>query len=678
MKKNKIYNIINNMMDYLMAFLLILSCGSVYDNINNVNLYISECFLIILFIRVLILIFKNVHNNKNIKKCIIFSLIYILYQTFYVIYHLNKRNVNNDIIVYVAKMIFTILLLILYYVLCEENKFKIILDKISKIVLFISIISLFFFILGSIFQLIKYTNLVEINFGKLRQIKSYFMVYFEAQATILFNKYTTRNCAIFCEAPMFSIVLLISLSYELFIKKDKKIVNIIIYYLTILSTISTTGIVVGAILGIIKIAQYIYIKIKNRKCNKIIYIISILLILIAIIVGVIAIKDKLKSPSFKIRMDDYLAGFKAWNDHKIMGNGYHNYEYVDQYTLIDRNIVGGQSNSLLNLLAEGGIWNLLVYFIPFIILTIKYIKNKDYNSLIFLLTLLVIFSTIIFTYTIMILNFVAYGWSKMLKKQEVEKKINKSNIKIYIVTHKKIKVPALDGYEIIQVGTKQNENLGYLRDNTGDNISIKNPNYCELTALYWMWKNSASNIIGLVHYRRYFFSNAYSKNINNILNEEEIEKIMQEYDIIIPKENFIYKYNIEEQYKSEHNIEDYIMCKKIIEQNTPEYLEAFDIVSKRKYFYPYNMFIMKKEKLNEYAEWLFSILFELEKNIDISQYSDYNKRVYGFLAERLFNVWLEKNNELKIKKNYVNNIESIPIIDNFKNMIKKIMIKNNE
>ena len=75
---------------------------------------------------------------------------------------------------------------------------------------------------------------------------------------------------------------------------------------------------------------------------------------------------------------------------------------------------------------------------------------------------------------------------------------------IYIAAHKKFNVPQLDNYAVLQVGAQGKENLGYLQDNTGDNISYKNPNFCELTGLYWIWKNCDDEYKGLVHYRRYF------------------------------------------------------------------------------------------------------------------------------------------------------------------------------
>ena len=87
------------------------------------------------------------------------------------------------------------------------------------------------------------------------------------------------------------------------------------------------------------------------------------------------------------------------------------------------------------------------------------------------------------------------------------------------------------------------------------------------------------------------------------------------------------------------------------------------------------MFIMDKKLFNEYAKWVFFILEELEKQVDISNYTDYNKRIYGFLSERLFNVWIEKHQELKINTLYANNVERKPWVDNVRNLKSKLLTK---
>ncbi len=229
------------------------------------------------------------------------------------------------------------------------------------------------------------------------------------------------------------------------------------------------------------------------------------------------------------------------------------------------------------------------------------------------------------------------------------------NINIYIATHKEFNVPNKDGYVPIQVGAKMNEPLPYIKDDTGNNISEKNKNYCELTALYWIWKNKKEDIVGLTHYRRYLYNNIFSIKENNLLSCKKIEKILNRYDMILPK-SLKMKNTIEEQYVHSHIVNDLRKCKPIIHEIYPEYEDDFEKVLKRKKMYAYNMFITKREYFEEYMEWLFNILSRLEKQIDISGYSEYNQRVYGFLAERLLNVWVEKN-KLKIKECVVYNTQ---------------------
>ena len=208
---------------------------------------------------------------------------------------------------------------------------------------------------------------------------------------------------------------------------------------------------------------------------------------------------------------------------------------------------------------------------------------------------------------------------------------------IYVVTHKKYNIPKMKGYIPIQVGASLHENLGYKVDSDGDNISDKNPNYCELTALYYMWKNLDDDIIGLTHYRRYFCDKMTSEPLKHILSYDTAKSLLKKYDVIVPYKMHRQGKTIREDYAEYHNVRDYDECGKIIKEFFPEYKRDFVKVSKSKDLYQFNMLITKKKYFDEYCNWLFTILFELEKRIDISDYDAYNSRIYGFLSERLFN-----------------------------------------
>lgn len=226
------------------------------------------------------------------------------------------------------------------------------------------------------------------------------------------------------------------------------------------------------------------------------------------------------------------------------------------------------------------------------------------------------------------------------------------DIKIIIATHKKYWMPVDDIYLPIHVGAERKTdnkgqplNLGYIKDNTGDNISNKNKNYCELTGLYWAWKNLNADYIGLAHYRRHFTLHPGRGNKKlKPVTKDELEPILAKHEVLLPKKrNYFIETNYS-QYAHAHQVIDLDTTRQIILEKYPEYIKAFDRSMKRTTGHRFNMFIMKRDKLDAYCEWLFDILFELERRLDISGYSDYDARVFGFISERLIDPWVEANN----------------------------------
>lgn len=223
------------------------------------------------------------------------------------------------------------------------------------------------------------------------------------------------------------------------------------------------------------------------------------------------------------------------------------------------------------------------------------------------------------------------------------------NIKVIVAAHKKYQMPENEMYIPVQVGAEGKEKIeGYTQDNTGDNISSKKPYFCELTGLYWAWKNLDADYKGLVHYRRYFtkakrIPKKEDEKFNIVLTKKEAEEILEKTDVILPKKRNYYIEDLYSHYKHTMYIEPLDETRKIIEEKYPEYLEEFDKLHKRTSAHVFNMFIMKKEILDEYCTWLFGILFELEKRIDASKYDSFHARFYGRVSERLLDVWINKN-----------------------------------
>lgn len=215
--------------------------------------------------------------------------------------------------------------------------------------------------------------------------------------------------------------------------------------------------------------------------------------------------------------------------------------------------------------------------------------------------------------------------------------------KIYVAMHKPYTVLEEPLYVPLQVGAaRQNAIFCKTCDDSGQNISEKNHSFCELTALYWMRYNSDAEVLGLVHYRRYFASKypTHRNKWENVLGGEELETLMQSVDLVLPrKRNYIIETTFS-HYAHAHHEKDLHAVRAVICEQCPRYLQAFDAVMRKRTGHRFNMFIMKREALHDYCDWLFPILFELEKRINTSDYDEYNKRVFGFIGERLLDVWL--------------------------------------
>jgi capsular biosynthesis protein len=243
-------------------------------------------------------------------------------------------------------------------------------------------------------------------------------------------------------------------------------------------------------------------------------------------------------------------------------------------------------------------------------------------------------------------------------------------VTIIIATHKKYQMPDDKMYMPVHVGaegkTDEKGNplyLGYVKDNTGENISKKNASFCELTGLYWAWKNLDSEYIGLAHYRRHFSLSKKTKNpFDNILSYRELYPLTKKYKVFVPKKRKYYIETLYSHYAHTHYAEHLDVTKRIISEKYPEYLASCEKIYKQRSGFMFNMMIMEKKLFNDYCGWLFDILFELEKRIGStsSELSFFQGRFYGRVSEIIFNVWLDyKISTGVIKKNDVKEIPCI-------------------
>ena len=228
--------------------------------------------------------------------------------------------------------------------------------------------------------------------------------------------------------------------------------------------------------------------------------------------------------------------------------------------------------------------------------------------------------------------------------------------RILVCCHKKDMMATKDPYFPIQLGREiNNSDLGIATDNTGENISSKNPHFCELTGIYWAWKNlNDTEVIGLCHYRRYFdfhdicqpfkpytiYPTTFFPSVDLSIPVEIINEVKAGRIILPRQEN--YPTSALTQFNDGHSSLDMQVVRDIIKKDFDDkYSRAFwKVLATNNKLSLCNMFIMNWSDFDNYCSWLFHILNKAEAAIDISDYSSYQKRLYGFLAERLLNVWV--------------------------------------
>ena len=217
-------------------------------------------------------------------------------------------------------------------------------------------------------------------------------------------------------------------------------------------------------------------------------------------------------------------------------------------------------------------------------------------------------------------------------------------IRILVAAHKAYRMPEDGMYLPLHVGKAgKNLDLGFQGDDTGDSISLKNPSFCELTGIYWAWKNLEADYVGLCHYRRYFSLKPGKDKWASILTSSQAEELLMQSPVVLPKKRNYLIETVYNQYVHAHPAEPLDLALQLVSQQSEAYAAAAAQLKKTTRTHIYNMFLMRRDIFDHYCSWLFDILFQVEAAIDTSSYSAYDARVFGFLSERLLDIWLTAN-----------------------------------
>lgn len=215
-------------------------------------------------------------------------------------------------------------------------------------------------------------------------------------------------------------------------------------------------------------------------------------------------------------------------------------------------------------------------------------------------------------------------------------------MKIIVAAHKPYQMPDAAIYQQVFVGAALKTDMpdGYIGDDTGTNMSEMNPYYNELTALYWAKYNlQDEDVIGLAHYRRYLGTKT-SHALKDVLTEADIVHALTEVDVLLPKHRNYFIENQKDHYLNAHLNEPYFVMAQVIHDDYPEYEAAFKTLEKSTKIHLYNMGIMRQELFQEYTDFVFGVLEKVQAQIPYQNYEGQDARVFGFLAERLMDVWV--------------------------------------
>lgn len=230
------------------------------------------------------------------------------------------------------------------------------------------------------------------------------------------------------------------------------------------------------------------------------------------------------------------------------------------------------------------------------------------------------------------------------------------NIKIIVCCHKPDIMATQDPYFPIQVGCDCTDlRLGVQCDNEGDNISSKNPHYCELTGIYWAWKNIKDvDIIGVAHYRRYFdfhnqcdpvypftcFKTEDFSRVNLSIPSHLLNRIKDGTAVVIKPR--YYPTKLSSLSRGENQKYAMTVLEQHILSTQPKDIQRawYKVMHRGRKFHYCNMCIMTKSDFDAYCEWLFDILSKMENLLNLKNEGDKFPRILGFHAEYLLDVYL--------------------------------------
>ncbi len=389
---------LKNFFEYLLIFLTIITCNTVYMNLIGSNL--NKILIIIYCINLILLLFVSGIKRVTISRFFMFLVFYYIYLIIFALFN----NIGENLFEFVSYFVILLPIIVLYFLNINFENIRTLCGKFKKIIIILSFVSIIYYICLNL-GLINNFNYLSVQWSATQNIKCVNGVYCLSQGI-------NRNSFFFVEPAMYALMLVLALAIEII--ENKSILNKIILSIAILTTNSVTGILIA-------IFCYSYYFYYNLKKSKLCIIIPFIM-MFGLVLGIIIFQNKTASMSYLIRKDDFQACFAAWKSKPFFGVGFMKTDPIKQYMSYFRLYNQGLSNSLFILAAQGGIYLIILYIIPTVYAIKEFMKKREF---LIILTFIILFTTTIFHFTILTFTFLAICISMLLKKGIIKSTDNK-------------------------------------------------------------------------------------------------------------------------------------------------------------------------------------------------------------------------------------------------------------
>ena len=347
------------LLEYAWVLTVILNGNSVYHASAQKEYHLLE--LCVLLTVVLLLVNWFTGRIRVVVREVIVAVGLLLYSVVYISARQDSMSVVDFAFLFAGGLPS---LYLLFVALHKEGRLLQLIFKFVTVLTVLAAISIFFWLFGSNMRWIRPTTSFFINWGYTKRIYGFHGIHFQTQldTTFLREEFIYRNSSIFAEAPMYNLWLDIALAIELFLKKKPSRGRVILLAVTVLTTMSVTGILFLVLCTVLWIVQDYR---KQSAFMKRMIIAMTLLLMFPVLVALVSYSLMMKSDttSYILRLSDYVAGVKLWWEYPIFGGGYANLRALQQYSY-DPNGVLGFSNSVSAVLGTGGLWMSVLFFLP--------------------------------------------------------------------------------------------------------------------------------------------------------------------------------------------------------------------------------------------------------------------------------------------------------------------------